>query len=75
MGEWRHVKEWDGMCSTLVPLDAMSVTPCDCTIPYPDPASPCAVCGYDILQNLHDLSHRHVATRCTCGHTIEEARK
>lgn len=85
MTTWRHANEWHsdftGLTHCMAPRDNGS--PCECTTPTPDPASPCGhpECEHDARATwthppagpyLHG-SHPHVPTRCTCGDPIEEA--
>lgn len=80
MAEWRHVEEAWGGCGATLPLEMTDGTEvCGCIIPTPDPTSPCGLmgCGRPEGDTCHMLSrairwsHRHVPTRCTCGHSIE----
>lgn len=82
---WRHAPhQWsvsDGtICEDVPDIDGYA---CGCTTPTPDPTSPCGQlvrcchlyempCG-TAKDDHGGIAHRHLPTRCTCGHPIEEA--
>ena len=88
MTTWRHANEWHsdftGLTHCMAPRGNGS--PCECTTPTPDPASPCGAlvatggnahvaewqdCGRPADGIHHMPAHDYRATRCTCGHQLE----
>lgn len=81
MTEWRHATGLG--CVAAVPetstrrlVEGRLVKMCGCTIPDPDPTSPCGLpgCGEALGGAIDSTNHPHVPTRCTCGHPIKAQR-
>ena len=88
MTTWRHTTGEPCQADRPLVTAGVVTTACGCTTPTPDPASPCGAlvatggnahvaewqdCGRPADGIHHMPAHDYRATRCTCGHPIEEA--